>query len=162
MKELDAKDYGYFTISKDNYESEEDFWKAVTDALRVLTDNDNQVLFEYDDCGNYIVQYVKPKFGAGKFVMVNDEDELEDNAAEDSCNDVLFSIDCDKSTLKRCNCDSESSGDDEDDCCEAMNPLYAKEFEQKTETDYGASQETYETEHIGYEDTEEPNTYFEE
>lgn len=85
MKELDAKEYGYFTISKDNYESEEDFWKAVTDALRVLTDNDNQVLFEYDDCGDYIVQYVKPKFGAGKFVMVNDEDDY---------SPVIQSIDC--------------------------------------------------------------------
>jgi len=107
MKELDAKDYGYFTISKDSYRTEEEFWKAVSDALRVLTDNDNQVLLEYDDCGNYLVQYIKPKFGAGKFVMVTEEDEWED---EDS----------------------------------------------------GAEEEAYETEHIGYEDTEEQNSYFEE
>ena len=85
MKELDAKDYGYFVISKDNYGTLEGFWKAVSDALRVLTDNDNQVLFEYDDCGNYIIQYVKPKYGAGKFIMVNDEDD---------CSPVIPSINC--------------------------------------------------------------------
>lgn len=152
MKELDAKDYGYFTISKDNYESEEDFWKAVTDALRVLTDNDNQVLFEYGDCGNYIVQYVKPKFGAGKFVMVTDEDDY---------SPVIQSIDCydctnfDRSTLKCCNEQCENY--------DALNShIQNLKNEEDNNEDYGASQETYETEHIGYEDTEEPNTYFEE
>lgn len=146
MKELDAKDYGYFTVSKDNYESEEDFWKAVTDALRVLTDNDNQVLFEYDDCGNYFIQYVKPKFGAGKFVMVTDEDDY---------SPVIQSIDCENctnfdSSNNRCHYDAINSR------------IQNLKNEEDSDEDYGASQETYETEHIGYEDTEEPNTYFEE
>lgn len=102
MKEIYPNEYGMFSISRDNYNSEEEFRKAVADAIVVLADNDNQVLFRYEDVGNYAVEYINPKYGDGKFAMVTDEDEWE-------------------------------------------------------EEDSGASQETYETEHIGYEDTEVPN-----
>lgn len=116
MKEIYPKEYGMFSISKDNYETEEEFRKAVADAVVVLADNDNQVLFRYDDVGNYTIEYIKPKYGDGKFAMITDEDEWEE--------------------------DTENLGN--------------------TEEDNGASQETYETEHIGYEDTEGPNSYFDD
>lgn len=49
--------YKSMCISKSNYENEQDFWKAVADMIKILSDNKNIVVFEYDDCGNYRIEY---------------------------------------------------------------------------------------------------------
>ena len=37
-------------FSMDSYKTKEEFWRAVADQLRLLTDQDYYVLFRMDDC----------------------------------------------------------------------------------------------------------------
>ena len=74
------KTYSDMCIKKKAYETEDDFWKAVANQMKILTDNGYDVRFCYDDCGNYILEYdYEPHYGFGndRLVWLTDE-EFED------------------------------------------------------------------------------------
>ena len=56
-KIMQAEEYGSYAIVKGNYKTEEEFWKAISDAVRVHTDNDQDVWVRYEDVGVYIITY---------------------------------------------------------------------------------------------------------
>lgn len=74
------KTYNSMCIKLDTYDTEEAFWKAVAQQLKILTDNKYDVRFCYDDCGNYIIEYDYESFlgyGNDRLVWLTD-DEAED------------------------------------------------------------------------------------
>lgn len=40
-----------------DYETKEDFWKAVIDFVRLLTEAKYEVAFRYEDCGVYVLEF---------------------------------------------------------------------------------------------------------
>lgn len=77
MKEV--YDVDSIAICKFNYKNEEDFWKAVADALRVMTDNKNEVWFRYEDVGVYILTYVNSEGGGPKITVIDDSDDWDES-----------------------------------------------------------------------------------
>ena len=61
--------------------TKEEFWRAVADQLRLLTDQDYYVLFRMDDCGVYVIEYEHDphieEWGYNRFMYVTPEEENE-------------------------------------------------------------------------------------
>lgn len=72
-------------FSTDSYKTKEEFWKAVADQLRLLTEQDYYVLFRMDDCGVYVIEYEHDphikEWGYNRFMYVTsaEEDEVISN-----------------------------------------------------------------------------------
>ena len=68
-------------FSMDSYKTKDEFWKAVADQLRLLTDQDYYVLFRMDDCGVYVIEYEHDphieEWGCNRFMYVTSEEEDE-------------------------------------------------------------------------------------
>lgn len=68
-------------FSMDSYKTKEEFWKAVTDQLRLLTEQDYYALFRMDDCGIYVIEYEHnpyiEEWGYNRFMYVTSEEEDE-------------------------------------------------------------------------------------
>lgn len=68
-------------FSMDSYKTKEEFWKAVADQLRLLTEQDYYALFRMDDCGVYVIEYeYNPhieEWGCNRFMYVTSEEEDE-------------------------------------------------------------------------------------
>lgn len=45
------------TFSKDVYQSEEEFWKSVSQWLKLITEQGYYALFRYEDCGMYVIEF---------------------------------------------------------------------------------------------------------
>lgn len=77
---------GSYIMSKKNYESEEKFWEAVATAMRFHTENEQEVWFKYEDCGNYVVTYALERnnnYGGPYIALCADEEEECDNMEEE-------------------------------------------------------------------------------
>ena len=85
MKEVDKVDS--IAICKFNYDKEEDFWKAVADAIRVMTDNKNEVWFRHEDVGVYILTYTNSEYGGPRITVIDDSDDWDENKNDDNDED---------------------------------------------------------------------------
>lgn len=85
MREVD--NVNSIAICRFNYDKEEDFWKAVSDAIRVMTDNKNEVWFRYEDVGVYILTYVNSDGGGPKIAVVDDSDDWDEDKMESNNED---------------------------------------------------------------------------
>ena len=45
------------TISEENYQTKEEFFKAIGNILEILTDNGYVCVFKLEDCGIYVIEY---------------------------------------------------------------------------------------------------------
>ena len=67
------------TLCMDKYKTEGDFWVTVSQLIHILTEQDYQVLFRYDDCGVYVIEIAhdqhKYDFGSDRFMKVTAEEE---------------------------------------------------------------------------------------
>lgn len=45
------------TFSKDVYQSEEEFWKSISQWLKLITEQGYYALFRYEDCGVYVIEF---------------------------------------------------------------------------------------------------------
>lgn len=65
----------------DAYETKEEFWKAVSDQLRLLTDQDYYALFRRDDLEVYVIEYEHDphaeEWSDNRFMYVTSEEEDE-------------------------------------------------------------------------------------
>lgn len=65
----------------DAYKTKEEFWKAVSDQLRLLTDQDYYALFRKDDPEIYVIEYEHDphveEWGDNRFMYVTPEEEDE-------------------------------------------------------------------------------------
>ena len=67
-------------ICNDKYKEPEDFWIDVVKIIDTLTKQDYEVLFRYEDCGIYTVEFaydpsVVPEFEAERFLKVTQDEE---------------------------------------------------------------------------------------
>ena len=85
MKEV--YDVDSIAICKFNYKKEEDFWKAVSDALRVMTDNKNEVWFRHEDVGVYVLTYANPEDGGPRIAVIDDSDDWDEDKNDDNDED---------------------------------------------------------------------------
>ena len=44
-------------IKRKNYDNDSEFWAAVSMFLRLLTENDYIATFQYEDCGDYVIDF---------------------------------------------------------------------------------------------------------
>ena len=45
------------TFSKSVYQSEEEFWRSVSQWLKLITEQGYYALFRYEDCGVYVIEF---------------------------------------------------------------------------------------------------------
>lgn len=67
-------EYKHMVLNINDYADDSEFWKDVSDIMRVLTKQNYDVLFRYEDCGIYIVQYaVNPsmEYGDERFELIS-------------------------------------------------------------------------------------------
>lgn len=70
----------HITFDREKYDSEADFWADITTMIKVLTNNDYEVLFRLDDCSIYVLEFAYdsnhvPEFGEDRFMLVTEEEE---------------------------------------------------------------------------------------
>ena len=66
-------------VCKDKCKNDAEFWCAVAQLIRILTEQDYQVLFRYEDCGVYVIDIAhdqhKEYWGSDRFMKVTAEEE---------------------------------------------------------------------------------------
>ena len=45
------------TFSKSVYQSEEEFWRSVSQWLKLITEQGYYALFRHEDCGVYVIEF---------------------------------------------------------------------------------------------------------
>lgn len=114
------KPEGSIAFDRSKYKSDEEFKLAIATLLLQLTKNEYEVLFRYEDCGIYIVDYCYdsyiPGLGADRYMLVTSEEEsellakreaieypeyLDDEEEEDD--EFGCDYDCDHCTRDNCN-----------------------------------------------------------
>ena len=69
----------HIEICKGKYKSDTEFWTHVASLLDVLTKQDYNVLFRYEDVGVYVLEFAydprKAEFGSDRFMKVSAEEE---------------------------------------------------------------------------------------
>lgn len=81
-----SSDSGSYIMSKSNYESEEKFWNAVATAMRFHTENEQEVWFKYEDCGNYVITYAferNKNYGGPYIALCDDKEECYNTEEEE-------------------------------------------------------------------------------
>lgn len=68
-----------FSIYKYKYKTDGEFWCEVAQLICILTKQEYQVLFRYEDCGVYVIDIAydphKEDFGDDRFMKVTAEEE---------------------------------------------------------------------------------------
>lgn len=112
------KPEGTIAFDRSKYRSDEEFELAIATLLLQLTKNDYEVLFKYEDCGIYVVDYCynpyMPELVADRYMLVTSEEEedllvrreaIEHPEYPDNEEDDEFGCDydCDNCTRDNCN-----------------------------------------------------------
>ncbi len=69
-------------VCKDKCKNDAEFWFAIAQLIRFLTEQDYQVLFRYEDCGVYVIDIAhdqhKEDWGSDRFMKVtaNEEEDI--------------------------------------------------------------------------------------
>ena len=70
----------YIVLDRKKYDREEEFWIDVSKFMDLLTKNDYDVLFRYEDCDIYVLEIatdprMEPELGEDRFIKVTAEEE---------------------------------------------------------------------------------------
>lgn len=64
---------------RSNYKSDEEFWSEIVKQLKILVDNNYEILFGYEDCGVYTIDFTHDPqhedLGEERFICVTPEEE---------------------------------------------------------------------------------------
>lgn len=67
-----------FAIDKSIYKDEGEFWRDVSNLIRIFTKQEYEVLFRYEDCDVFIIEAAydphKNDYGADRFMLVSAEE----------------------------------------------------------------------------------------
>lgn len=66
-------EYKHMVLEINDYSKEEDFWNDVSNLIRILTKQNYDVLFRYEDCGVYIIEYAvnrSMEYGDERFELI--------------------------------------------------------------------------------------------
>lgn len=72
-------EYRHMALNISDYNNDTEFWKDVSDIMRILTKQNYDVLFRYEDCGIYIIEYaISPsmEYSDERFELIT-QDEYE-------------------------------------------------------------------------------------
>lgn len=54
----------------DSYTTETEFWNDVKDLMKMLSHNNYEILFKYEDCGNYCIEFSTRDRSLGEEIAV--------------------------------------------------------------------------------------------
>jgi len=72
----------YIAFNKSKYKNGNDFWKAISLQIKLLTQNDYVTLIAYEDCGIYRIEYYHADRELGDYypipLLPEEEETLDD------------------------------------------------------------------------------------